>query len=415
MTRTLFAAAAILSLAFAAHASTMTALYSFCQKENCKDGDQPSSPVLIDSAGNLYGTTLDGGTIDYGVVYELTFDSQSKKWVETVLTNFSSAGGGGYKPYGPLIIDHAGNIYGTASATAFNVNNGAGLVYELVKSQGWKKQTLYTFCAQAGCADGDAPSTGVTYVGQSSGVPYDGVSPLYGTTAAGGTKDYGVVFKLTPSKGKWTETVLHSFCQVNDCKDGKNTSPVVADGSGLLWGTAQTVGPSILYKMSAANGAQEVVWNFCTKRNCADGDGAGGIILDAAGHIFGTDGFKGKKNHGVIYEMAGSKKLKFNILHNFCSLQNCTDGENSTSLVMDGSGNLFGVTLGGGTENAGTIFKLTGKKFTQLYDFCGAQDSCSKGYYPDNYNPTLDGNGNLYGATTRGGNNDKGTVYMLTP
>jgi uncharacterized repeat protein (TIGR03803 family) len=415
MTRTLLAAAAALLLASAAHASTMTALYSFCQKENCKDGDEPSSPVLVDSDGNLFGTTRDGGSIGYGVVYELTYNAQTQKWLEQVLVNFSSAGGGGYEPFGPLIQDTAGNIYGTAAATAFDVNNGAGLVYELVKSQNWNKVVLYTFCAQSGCADGDAPSTGLTYVGQAAGVPYDGVSPLYGTTPAGGAHDAGVVYKLAPSKNRWVETVLHNFCSLSSCKDGKNAGTIIADGSGNLWGPAQTSGSDILYKMSSSNGAQTVVWNFCSIASCPDGDGAGPIILDAAGHIIGTDGLKGKKKHGVAYKIVGTKKLKLDILHKFCSLKACTDGANSTSLVMDGSGNLFGATLAGGTENAGTIFEISGKKFTQLYDFCGAQDSCSKGYYPDNYNPVLDGKGNLYGATTRGGANDKGTIYQLTP
>lgn len=412
MTRTLFAAAAIVSLTFAAHASTLTPLYSFCQKTNCLDGDEPTSPVIMDSAGNLYGTTRDGGSMDYGVVYELSYDSVHKKWAEQVLANFSSAGGSGYNPYGPLILDTAGNLYGTAASTAFNVNNGAGVAYELIKSQGWKRQILYTFCAQAGCADGDAPSTGLTYFGQSSGALYDGISPLYGTTPAGGANDDGVVFKLTPKSGKWSQTTLHSFCSLTDCEDGKNPGALTTDSSGNLLGTTTAKGFSKIFRMST-QGGEAVLYHFCAKKKCADGDIPIGIVFDAAGNILGADVDQGKKKNGVAFKL--DTHNKFDILYNFCSQKKCTDGAAAGSLTLDASGDLLGVTGLGGTLAAGSIFKIApGGAFTTLYSFCTLTGSCADGYYPA-LGLTLDSKGNIYGINTRGGNNDKGVVYEFTP
>jgi len=190
---------------------------------NNYDGAVPQGGLVMDARGNLYGSTQQGGAPGYGTVFEMT-PAKKGKWNETVLYAFTG-GADGAVPYGPLILDSKGNLYGT---TQQGGAYGNGTVFELTPKNGaWTETILYTF---TGGADG-----GLSI----SPLVFDNAGNLYGTTVAGGsgscTGGCGVVFELTPSQGgAWTETVLHSFAGPPD--GAVSWSGLIFDTQGNLYG-----------------------------------------------------------------------------------------------------------------------------------------------------------------------------------
>src|SRR5437762_6597435 len=209
-----------------ASAYTLKTLYGF--GSNPRAGAIPIGGLLLDQSGNLYGTTDIGGGKGgaAGTVWELIGGKRLK-----VLHTFPHDGSQGTRAQGFLIVDTAGNVYGTT--VQGGAHNG-GNAFELSPNGdgSWTFQVLYNFCSQANCADGAAPS-GLTYEGASSGVPYDGVSPLFGTAGK-------VAFQLVLGEQGWTESVLYTFCSqgAENCTDGSEPmGGVFVDGSGSLFGT----------------------------------------------------------------------------------------------------------------------------------------------------------------------------------
>jgi uncharacterized repeat protein (TIGR03803 family) len=220
------------------------------------DGQYPNGDLLFDAAGNLFGTTLEGGSKFWGTVFELTPGPTG--WTEKVLYNFLGSPSDGGQPEAGLIFDAAGNLYGPTS-TGGVLNNscsyGCGTVFELSPSKGgWTEKVLHAF---TGGADGAYP--GYAYPG--SGSPYGArvtlhSGNLYGTTSFGGNQPGfsgdGVVFKLSPSGGTWTERVLHTF---TSSPDGKlPLGGVIFDPNGNLYGTTFNGGAKgndgIVYQIS---------------------------------------------------------------------------------------------------------------------------------------------------------------------
>lgn len=200
------------------------------------DGAYPYSGLLVDKAGNLYGTTTGGGTGNQGVLFKL-HKTANQGWVETVLHNFTGGASDGVSPSGNLIFDRAGNIYGTAAAGLQPIGLCCGGVFKLTRSG--QITWLYAF---TGGADGSGPQSGVTF---------DKEGNLYGNTGTGGggiaewcgsgapVSGCGVVFKLTPSLGNqttpWTESVLDTFTGGADGDGPLGT--LLFDNAGNLYGT----------------------------------------------------------------------------------------------------------------------------------------------------------------------------------
>jgi len=185
------------------------------------DGYMPYSSVTRDAQGNLYGTTWMGGPANEGVVYALT--PSGSGWTFNLLYYFQgSLNGTG--PVGGVVLDQAGNIYG---ATATGGSGGGGTIYELSPSgQGWNFNLLYSFTA-----------TGYD-AGPLDTLTMDAAGNLYGTTYRGGAFEFGTVFKLTHNNGAWTYTDLHDF---TSGQDGANpVGGVTLDAAGNLYGTAST-------------------------------------------------------------------------------------------------------------------------------------------------------------------------------
>jgi len=193
---------------------TESVLYAF---SGGVDGQAPISKVTFDAAGNLYGTTAWGGTADAGTVYKLT--PSGLGWTKTVLYNFSG-GADGHYPNGGLIFDEAGNLYGTTSAGGQGLG---GTIYELSQMNGaWNFNLLYSFSGLD--MFGAGPGADLTLHGGN----------LYGTTLEDGANGSGNVFQLTPSGGGWTYASLHDF---GESELGSYTT-VVFDSDGNLYGTA---------------------------------------------------------------------------------------------------------------------------------------------------------------------------------
>ena len=420
--------AALAAAVLAALASSPTAhaapaykvLYSFCVG-GCGTGYLSPTNLLQDGTGNLYGITYDGGSGDSGVVFEQVKSGQ--EWSYQVLYNFCSKSGcaDGGRPTGSLVIDADGNLYGTTSAGgAF----GHGTAFELVTNAGaFDLVTLYDFCSQANCTDGREAPGALTYHGQESGTPYDGVSPLYGTTELGGAHGRGLAFQLTSVEGKKTRKLkaIYDFCALQNCTDGGRPKDLKIDGAGNLYGTTAEGGASgrgTVFKLSPKKKGfkESVLYSFCAKGNCVDGSiPNGGLAIDASGNLFGTTQSGGDFNTGAVFKLVPKRQdSKETVLHSFCAQDGCPDGrEPKPELTIDANGNLFGTTRLGGAFAAGALFRVKGTKYKVLYDFC-AEGGC-----PDGGSPyagvIVDGAGNLFGTTVGGGGAGHGTVFELTP
>jgi uncharacterized repeat protein (TIGR03803 family) len=413
------------SLAMSARAQTETILYNFASGSN--DGFQPLSGVIFDAAGNLYGTTLEGG-IDTdcqqlgnsgcGTVYELS--PVGATWQETVLYSFTGGNDGGV-PNAGLVRDASGNLYGTAQEFG---TGGYGVVFELSPSGGgWTENVLYSF---TGGADGAYPV---------SGLVFDAAGNLYGTTNAGGNSTSGcvyqrvngcgVVFELSPaSGGLWTESVLHTF---TDGSDGASPSTaLILDSAGNLYGTAQfggTYNKGVVFEMKKGTGG---VWRlgvlhaFTGSTDGADPETS--LTFDAAGNLYGTAAIDGADFAGVAFEMkrGSGGGWTFGVIHTF------TGGHDGrlplSALLVDMAGNVYGGTEAGGKlsecddDGCGVVYKLTphtgaGWTETLLHTFLS---NGTDGTSPFG-NLVFDSAGNLYGTTNAGGLNSGGTVFEVTP
>jgi uncharacterized repeat protein (TIGR03803 family) len=396
-----------------AFAVTETVLYSFCSETNCTDGSQPYlGNLVLDSAGNIYGTTEYGGTDNIGVVFKLSPDGDS--WKETVLHSFSSDGKDGTNPYAGVIFDKSGNLYGT---TSFGGSHGDGIVFELSpEADGrWKETILHNFNDNG--KDGAVPY---------SAPVFDSAGNLYGTTDAGGADYFGAVYKLTPgADGKWTEEVLHHFS--SNGKDGEAAvAPLILDASGNLYGTTLLGGSGdagIVFELSpSASGrwTEKIIHTF----NGNDKGGAdpyGALAFNSAGDLIGTTIAGGAYQNGTVFELipdTATNKWTEKILHNFLTSRG-TGETPYANVIFDSAGNMYSTTAAGGdgaTAN-GTFFEMVpntkgGWDEKTLYQFCIAQN-CDDGNTPYS-GLVLSSSGSFFGTTQLGGINGEGVVYRIT-
>ena len=270
-------------------------LYSF--DNNGTDGTSPLSSLVFDGGGNLYSTCTTGGAYNSGTVFELT-PKAGGGWKEKVLHTFTNDGKDGLSPYSGLVMDAAGNFYGTTSGGG---THGAGTIFELAPKAGggWTEKVLHSFAIDG--KDGYEPVAGLII---------DANGSLYGTTEYGGSYlvGQGTAFKLTPKAGGgWTEKVLASFG--SDSGDGINPrAGLVFDAAGNLYGTTYNGGAysdGTVFKLTPkAGGRWKKTLLYTFDQSNGDGDNPGSsLILDAAGNLYGTTGYGGSNNRGTLFEI----------------------------------------------------------------------------------------------------------------
>ncbi|HEX3432366.1 MAG TPA: choice-of-anchor tandem repeat GloVer-containing protein [Rhizomicrobium sp.] len=248
----------------------------------------PTGNLVLDSAGNVYGVTQDGGANGWGSIFELSNSGNS--WTQTILYSFPGASGGG-APYSAPVFDQAGNLYGTATAGGNQgCGQGCGTVYELSPGKsGWSYSVLYSF---TGGNDGGQPTAGLVF---------DKAGNLYGAAESYGANGGGTVFELSPSGNTWSFNLLTALPGTG--------GPVVSltlDGTHNIYGTSffGTSGYGAVFRLTQANGS----WRYRDLHDFTGGsDGGypgGGVTRDASGNLYGTAVLGGTDNGGVIYELA---------------------------------------------------------------------------------------------------------------
>ena len=271
---------------------TENVIYSF---QGGSDGIDPSTALVFDPTGALYGTTPRGGSSGEGIVFQLTF--LNGEWTESLLHTFTGVGHDGAFPESGMIFDSAGNLYGTTAAGGLS---GDGTLFQLAPTgSGWTTSTLHDFL---GGNDGQGPQGALTF---------DGTGKFYGTTTGGGLDDSGTVFELTSSGGGWFYSVLYSVPGGID-----NSGPqgnLAMDAAGNLYGATYDAGThhyGSVFKLTPINGG----WTYTSLHDFTGGTDGGnplsGVALDTNGNLYGTTSLGGMQGGncytlgcGVVWEI----------------------------------------------------------------------------------------------------------------
>jgi len=397
-----------------AHAQTQTTLYSF----SAPSGGSPAAPLTIDHKGNLLGTT-GGNSYDFGIVFELSPVSGGWSFNNLMtLTNLNQ----GESPSTNLVIDQTGNLFGaTYAGGQGSCFDFCGLIFELSPNGigGYTKNTIYYFATWGHTTDGMNPTGRIVT---------DAAGNLYGTTEFGGTYGGGTVFELSPqSGGGWNETILYSFGTSADY-GLYPVGGVTFDRQGNLYGTTlngginscSNGGCGTVFELSPGTSGwtEKILHAFVGTDGYAP---EAPVIFDRAGNIYSTtDAGGGAQNVGVVFRLHSSSggNWQIQILHTFNAKQGGQQPRES-GVTLDANGNLYGTTTNGGTSSCGgygcgLVYRLVpvtgGWKYEVVYDFTGGND----GSYPDS-TLILDSKGNLYGTALTGGSGGAGTVFEITP
>ena len=332
-------------------------LYEFQGDNGNNDGAGPYAKVIIGPNGSLYGTTVAGGggeangCADFGyfgcgTVYNLQppltiCHAISCYWHETALYRFVSGPGGIY-PFGGVVFDHSGNIYGTTQLGGIGFD--AGTIYKLAPSGGsWDGSVLYSFQGGTGREPYDS-------------LVLDTAGNLYGTTREGGANGYGVVFELSPSGSGWAESIIHSF---SDSDGAQPFGGLTFDSAGNLYGTTSCGGSGnggTIFELTPSGGGWQfnVLYNFAG--NCQWGP-ADSLAIDSVGNLYGTTYRDGANGFGSVFKLTLSGgQWVFTDLYDFTS---GADGcEPNGGVALDSQDNIYGTTTACGA-NYGTVWKIT--------------------------------------------------------
>jgi uncharacterized repeat protein (TIGR03803 family) len=296
--------------------------------------------LLLATDGNFYGTTLKAGEHNGGRIFRMTPSGQV-----TNLYAFCAEAdcADGEFPLGPLIQGTDGNLYGTTARGGPGCTEyafGCGTVFRI--TLGGEITTLYTFCLQAGCLDGEGPYGAIVQAGDGN---------FYGITTAGGAGRSGTIYRLTPS-GNFT--LLYTFCTQSGCPDGSSPEGGLAQGpDGALYGA--TVSYATVFKITL-DGTFQVLAKLCPGPECSSAYAPPVPATD--GDLYGMTAGAGKNHRGTIYRITTSGEPTR--LYGFCSLQDCKDrGDPMGPIVQATDGILYGTTWGITGVSGGTVYKLS--------------------------------------------------------
>jgi len=374
------------------------------------DGAGVWDSVTLDSTGNIYGTTSGGGLHKAGTVFRLALGTNGH-WKETIVHTFPSSPEDGGGPFSGVLLGTNATLYGMTMSLG---SHDRGVAFSLapVKNH-WQEKILHSFCSRSNCDDGGAPSGNLTI---------DPTGNLYGTGY--------VAFGLMPHRGGWSDTTLHDFTGQEGDGSGPQAGPI-RDGAGNLYGTTLGGGDTkdcsggcgIVWELSppapdsgAKGWTEQILHTFGVGDKLAF-PGVGQLAMDSQGNLYGAvQG--GQYRAGVIYKLSPASDASEaeglwgeTILYNFTGGD---DGDFPEGVILDTTGNLYGITGNGGAYGEGVVFKLSpqpdGKwKYTLLHAFRGSDGAEPVG------NPTLSPDGKLYGTAATGGPYGGGVVFQLTP
>ena len=388
-----------------AQAQTFFVLHTFT---GGADGGVPLAGMIIDPAGNLYGTTIKGGTgsCSYsgapgcGTIFELKKHSSS--WVFNPLYSFQG-GADGEASVRPLTRGPNGTYYGTTlgggeGVCDFEEVPGCGVVFNAGPTAQPPRTPLLQFRENVLYRFTDGTDGGGPY----STVTFDPSGNIYGTTIGGGANNHGAVFELSPrGGGTYTETAVYSFCPQYPCPDGAGPyDGLIVDAIGNLYGTTTSGGSNnygTVFELSPSGSGwtEHVVYSF---QGGSDGEAPyGSVAMDSAGNLYGNTGYGGSGGGGTVYQLTpNGSSWNFNLLYTV------PHGGNALGRVtLDSSGNLYQTLQTGGAFGYGQVLELmhSGSNWTyvDLYDFTNGSD----GGYPSG-GVVIDSNGNLYGTADHG-------------
>lgn len=402
------AAAAVAPPRLVSQTPGLKVLHNFAAFGSTSDGSIPYGPLVIDGKGNLYGVTIDGGDgcpgYGCGTAFELS-PLGNGRWKETILRDFASADG---SPWGQLTFDAVGDLYGTTMGAV----GGSG-VYELSPGPGsWNYSALYT--------DGAGP-----------GVVFDNLGNLFGQIGPGESYS-GAIGELSPGSGGWTYSQLYSFCSPDGCPDGWNVIyPPIWDTKGNLWGTTFeggigrpacvnfSGGCGVIFAMTP-NGDGTWTYHVVHRFASSPTDGQfpnGGLVIDSLGNFYGITGGGGLYGNGTIFQFSYNHgRLQGRYIYNFPScMQGCYP---QGTLARDSAGNLYGMSQGGtnscGGLSCGVVYRLAPQSNgTWKYSVLVNLTETTGGVLPF-YSLTLDGKGHMFGVTSFGGTYGGGTAFEIT-
>jgi len=403
-----YAAVTLSAMTAIAPAQTLTTLYTFsCTQGDCPDGGTPIAALVQATNGDLYGTTYSGGANGGGTVFKITPDG-----VFTTIYNFCSQSRctDGEQPNVGLIQAADGDLYGTTRIGGDSTysSSGGGTVFKITPSGALT--TLYRFCSQLPCLDGVTPDASLVQASDGD---------FYGTTPIEGVNCCGTVFKITPNG---TLTTLYSFCSQSGCPDGSNPyGGLVQAANGDLygttnWGGTATTGCGILtqgpcgtiFKITPT-GTLTTLHSFCVQTGCADGLGPIGPLVQAPDGTF----------YGITVGLIALASLEifpgsiFKMTPNG-EVTTLYSGSSPSGVMQATDGNLYGTTVLGGASDYGSILKITPSGTpTTLYGFC-SQSGCRDGAFP-NARLVQATNGDFYGTTSNTNQvTPGGTVFRLS-
>jgi uncharacterized repeat protein (TIGR03803 family) len=406
----LLSASAAQTSAAAPSATTFTKLATF----GTGNGEYPNAPLAQGTDGNLYGTTQLGPWPSNGFGFKMTPTGAFSLFDYPCTENDCT----GREPYVGLALASDGNFYGTTyegGDGAYRSNRyPGGTIFQLNPQGGLS--TIYSFCSQVACDDGDDPHSTLTQGSDGN---------LYGMTAIGGLNNLGTVFAITTGG---TLTTLHSFASTEgntpygaliQATDGNFYGATALGGSGA--NCTAGGGCGTIFKITS-QGTLTTLYNFCEQANCADGYYPAGSLIQAVdGNLYGVTHYGGAHattesfDYGTIFKITTSGT--FAVLYSFCALPSCADGYYPAGILQATDGNFYGATYYGGATNAGygTLFKLTSAGvLTTLHDFCPKGGSyCAAGAYPEALMQGTDGS--FYGVSGGGlGRVGEGTAFRLS-
>ncbi len=379
-------------------ATTFTTLVSF----NGTSGTNSCAGLIADTSGNLFGTTMNGGANNQGTVFEIT--KTANGFASTPATLLSFSGTNGATPSAGLIIDASGNLFST---TMNGGANNQGTAFEIAKgTQGFASApaTLASF-------------NGTNGANLQGGLIADTSGNLFGTTLNSGANNHGTVFEIgkTANGFSSTPTTLLSF---NGTNGATPSADLIIDASGNLFGTTSAGGANnqgtVFEIAKTTNGFASTPTTLASFNGTNGANPSAGLVADAAGDLFGTTSGGGANGVGSVFEIAKTTNGFASTPITLASF-NGTNGANpSAGLVVDAAGDLFGTTHDGGANNLGTVFEIgkTANGFastpTTLLSFNGTNGATPSA------DLIIDASGNLFGTTSGGGANNQGTVFELS-